>query len=64
MPKISQSLQTRKSTMSHSCCLTNSYVLSEATGVELHKESRWSQSWQDFKENNQYVNKVFDWKVS
>ncbi|KAI1301460.1 Mitochondrial import inner membrane translocase subunit TIM44 [Halotydeus destructor] len=35
----------------------------EATGIELHKESKWSQSWQNFKDNNQYVNKVFDWKT-
>src|ERR1700761_8366045 len=34
-----------------------------ATGVELHKESQWYQSWQNFKENNPYVNKVFDWKM-
>ncbi|RWS25390.1 mitochondrial import inner membrane translocase: subunit TIM44-like protein [Leptotrombidium deliense] len=35
----------------------------EATGVELHKDSRWHQSWQNFRENNQYVNKIFDWKM-
>ena len=34
-----------------------------ATGVELHKESQWYQSWQNFKDNNPYVNKVFDWKM-
>ncbi|CAG2162014.1 unnamed protein product [Oppiella nova] len=34
-----------------------------ATGVELHKDSRFYQSWQNFKENNPYVNKVFDWKM-
>ncbi|XP_074605494.1 mitochondrial import inner membrane translocase subunit TIM44 [Brevipalpus obovatus] len=31
--------------------------------VELHKDSRWRKSWEDFKENNQYVNKIFDWKM-
>ncbi|GAB6032437.1 hypothetical protein CHUAL_011075 [Chamberlinius hualienensis] len=35
----------------------------EATGVELHKESRWAQSWQNFKDNNPYVTKVFHWKM-
>ncbi|XP_054160516.1 mitochondrial import inner membrane translocase subunit TIM44-like [Oppia nitens] len=34
-----------------------------ATGVELHKDSRWYQSWQNFKDNNPYVNKIFDWKM-
>lgn len=32
-------------------------------GVELHKDSKWSQGWQNFKDNNPYVNKVFDWKM-
>ncbi|GFR05613.1 mitochondrial import inner membrane translocase subunit TIM44 [Trichonephila clavata] len=36
---------------------------SEATTVELHKDSKWFQSWQNFRDNNQYVNKVFDWKM-
>lgn len=35
----------------------------EATGVELHKDSRFYQSWQNFKENNPYVHKVMDWKL-
>ncbi|XP_067011956.1 mitochondrial import inner membrane translocase subunit TIM44 isoform X2 [Anabrus simplex] len=35
----------------------------EAMGVELHKDSRFYQSWQNFKENNPYVNKVLDWKI-
>ncbi|XP_014665323.1 PREDICTED: mitochondrial import inner membrane translocase subunit TIM44-like [Priapulus caudatus] len=33
------------------------------TGMELHKDSRWYQSWQNFKDNNQYVNKFFDLKM-
>ncbi|GIY89283.1 mitochondrial import inner membrane translocase subunit TIM44 [Caerostris darwini] len=36
---------------------------SEATTLELHKDSKWFQSWQNFRDNNQYVNKVFDWKM-
>ncbi|XP_049286298.1 mitochondrial import inner membrane translocase subunit TIM44 isoform X1 [Anopheles funestus] len=35
----------------------------EATGVELHKDSKFYQSWEDFKNNNQYVNKVLTWKM-
>ncbi|RZF39132.1 hypothetical protein LSTR_LSTR005760 [Laodelphax striatellus] len=35
----------------------------DATGVELHKDSRFYQSWQNFKDNNPYVNKVLDWKI-
>ncbi|XP_046749159.1 mitochondrial import inner membrane translocase subunit TIM44 isoform X2 [Diprion similis] len=35
----------------------------EATGVELHKDSKFYQSWQNFKDNNPYVNKVWDWKM-
>lgn len=34
-----------------------------ATGVELHKDSAWSTSWQNFRDNNAYVNKLFDWKA-
>ncbi|OWR40656.1 mitochondrial import inner membrane translocase subunit TIM44 isoform 2 [Danaus plexippus plexippus] len=34
-----------------------------ATGLELHKDSRFYQQWQDFRDNNQYVNKVLDWKI-
>ncbi|GAB1602491.1 mitochondrial import inner membrane translocase subunit TIM44-like [Argonauta hians] len=35
----------------------------DATGVVLHKDSRWFQSWQNFKDNNQYVHKLFDLKM-
>lgn len=35
----------------------------EATGIELHKDSRWYQSWQNFRENNPYVHKFFDLKT-
>lgn len=33
------------------------------TGITLHKDSRFSQSWQDFKNNNPYVNRVLEWKT-
>ncbi|KAI2808279.1 Mitochondrial import inner membrane translocase subunit TIM44 [Blomia tropicalis] len=35
----------------------------DATGVELHKDSKWFASWQNFKDNNPYVNKIFDLKT-
>lgn len=35
----------------------------EATGVELHKDSKFYESWQNFKNNNSYVHKVMDWKL-
>jgi len=35
----------------------------ETTGMVLHKDSKFYQSWQNFKDNNQYINKMFDLKV-
>ncbi|CAD5206166.1 unnamed protein product [Bursaphelenchus okinawaensis] len=35
----------------------------EATGIELHKESKWYSGWKNFSENNTYFNKVLDWKT-
>uniref|UniRef100_A0A1B0CX04 Mitochondrial import inner membrane translocase subunit TIM44 n=3 Tax=Lutzomyia longipalpis TaxID=7200 RepID=A0A1B0CX04_LUTLO len=35
----------------------------DAKGIELHKDSKFYQSWEDFKNNNAYVNKVLDWKL-
>jgi len=35
----------------------------EAMGVELHKDSKFYQSWENFKNNNPYVNKVMSWKM-
>ncbi|XP_063226411.1 mitochondrial import inner membrane translocase subunit TIM44 [Bacillus rossius redtenbacheri] len=48
------------------CAVADNRVIEpnqEATGVELHKDSRFYQSWQNFKDNNPYVNKVLDWKI-
>ncbi|XP_055377589.1 mitochondrial import inner membrane translocase subunit TIM44 [Condylostylus longicornis] len=33
------------------------------TGIELHKDSKFFASWEEFKNNNTYVNKVLDWKM-
>ncbi|KAK0422205.1 hypothetical protein QR680_007430 [Steinernema hermaphroditum] len=35
----------------------------EATGIELHKESKWYAGWKKFSEENTYYNKVLDWKI-
>lgn len=35
----------------------------EALGIELHRDSKFYQSWENFKNNNTYVNKVLDWKI-
>lgn len=35
----------------------------DAMGIELHKDSKFYQSWENFKNNNQYVGKVLDWKI-
>ncbi|XP_053405521.1 mitochondrial import inner membrane translocase subunit TIM44-like [Mercenaria mercenaria] len=35
----------------------------ETVGVVLHKDSKWHESWQNFKDNNEFVNKVFDLKM-
>lgn len=35
---------------------------SEALGMELHTDSKFYQSWENFKNNNTYVNKVLIWK--
>lgn len=35
----------------------------EAQSVELHKDSKWTQSWNKFKDDNPYVNKVFEFKM-
>lgn len=36
---------------------------SEALGMELHRDSKFFESWENFKNNNAYVNKVLDWKI-
>ncbi|XP_060796496.1 mitochondrial import inner membrane translocase subunit TIM44 isoform X2 [Neoarius graeffei] len=35
----------------------------EATGVVLHKDSKWYQQWKDFKENNVVFNRFFEMKM-
>ncbi|CAG0887515.1 unnamed protein product, partial [Cyprideis torosa] len=35
----------------------------DATGMVLHKDSKWYASWQNFKDNNPYYNKVLEMKI-
>ncbi|KIH43339.1 hypothetical protein ANCDUO_26658, partial [Ancylostoma duodenale] len=45
-------------------CLTeNNICCREATGVTLHKESKWYAGWKKFSEENAYFNKLLDWKI-
>ena len=38
-------------------------INTEATGVELHKDSKFFASWQSFKDNNPVVNKFVDYRL-
>jgi import inner membrane translocase subunit TIM44 len=31
--------------------------------IELHKDSKWSQNWNKFKDENPYINKIFEFKM-
>lgn len=35
----------------------------DVLGIQLHRDSKFYQSWEDFKNNNTYVNKVLHWKI-
>ena len=51
-----------KNTSDHN---TNSKVIEAdetTTGVEMHKDSRFSQSWQNFKDSNPVMNKFVDYR--
>ncbi|KAI4881673.1 hypothetical protein NFI96_009115 [Prochilodus magdalenae] len=38
-------------------------VNEDATGVVLHKDSKWYQQWKDFKDNNMVFNRFFEMKM-
>lgn len=38
-------------------------VNDDVTGIELHKDSKFYEQWKNFKNNNQYVDKLLDWKI-
>ena len=61
-------LRKRKQTMSQGGegdedLSTKIEVNADATGVELHKDSKFFASWQAFKENNPVVNKFVDYRL-
>ena len=31
------------------------FLFSESSGIVLHKDSKWMAAWENFKDNNQYV---------
>jgi len=35
----------------------------DVQSIDLHKDSKWSQNWNKFKNDNPYVNKVFEFKM-
>ena len=43
-------------------CLKVIEVDETTTGVEMHKDSRFSQSWQNFKDSNPVMNKFVDYR--
>jgi import inner membrane translocase subunit TIM44 len=53
----------RKRTQSSSISEQDITPNTEALGMELHKDSKFYQSWEKFKDTNPYVNKMLDWKI-
>ncbi|VDK86243.1 unnamed protein product [Dibothriocephalus latus] len=51
------------SSPSQSANIIRFYTCRESSGVVLHKDSKWLSAWDDFKDNNQYVQKFFDLKT-
>lgn len=35
----------------------------DVSSVDLHKDTKWSQNWKKFKDDNPYMNKVFEFKM-
>uniref|UniRef100_A0A6G1S7N3 Mitochondrial import inner membrane translocase subunit TIM44 n=1 Tax=Aceria tosichella TaxID=561515 RepID=A0A6G1S7N3_9ACAR len=35
----------------------------DVQSIELHKDSKWSQNWSKFKDENPYINKIFEFKM-
>jgi len=50
-------------TMSQSHCLYMSEFISAQVLISQVFTCRFYQSWEKFKDNNPYVNKVLDWKI-
>lgn len=58
-------LRMRKESVGHHDCDEDRFVEAntEATGVELHKDSKFFASWQAFRDNNPMVNKIMDYRL-
>lgn len=57
-------LQKRSDRLLHSMTQEKTFDANEdATEMVMHKDSKFAQSWAQFKENNQYVNKMFEYKM-
>lgn len=49
----------RRCLMADECDVVSFCCFSDASGVVLHKDSQWYQSWQTFKDNNQFVHSAY-----
>jgi len=59
-----KALQKRSDRLMHSMTQEKTFDANEdATEMVMHKDSKFAQSWAQFKENNQYVNKMFEYKM-
>jgi len=59
-----KTLQKRSDRLMHSMAQEKTFDANEnATEMVMHKDSKFAQSWAQFKENNQYVNKMFEYKM-
>lgn len=56
-------LRMRKEKSDSDAAAANIAPDTESIGIELHKDSKFYASWENFKNNNAYVNKVLDWKM-
>merc|ERR1719334_939823 len=59
-----RALQKRSDRLMHSMAQEKTFEANEsATEMVMHKDSKFAQSWAQFKENNQMVNKMFEYKM-
>jgi len=59
-----KTLQKRSDRLMHSMTQEKTFDANEeATEMVMHKDSKFAQSWAQFKENNQYVNRMFEYKM-
>uniref|UniRef100_A0A1I8BM84 Tim44 domain-containing protein n=1 Tax=Meloidogyne hapla TaxID=6305 RepID=A0A1I8BM84_MELHA len=58
-----EELRMRSDSFTSSFAQRHVEVNTDATQVELHKESRWYSGWKAFSESNPYYSKLLDWKM-